>query len=162
MTQFLSWIKSKLTLDETFQFHGTAEDIAFNLDDLKNNKWRNGFFYSYFIEPGHYEIRATISVGTIHFMGFFGGIKLNLIHTPAEDYQQQVHIFTKIRHDTWVFLAVSLFIIFASIVAWEGWLQFIMMLCLSVIVFLWFSFVIRVQQNILMDKITKRLRLKDR
>lgn len=160
MKQFLAWIISTLTIDETFYFEGYVSDLKANLEGLKNNKWRNGFFYSYFKNPGHYEICATFSVGTLFPLNV---IKIHLLHNPIveDDYLQEVKLFITIRYEVWLFVII-LFVIPLTLVTKDGIYGTLMALSLGFIFLLWFNFILKIQERALVKKIVGRLRLKER
>jgi len=98
-----------------------------------------------------------ISIGSTNFGKL---INLHLIHQPTNPHNQQVNIFTNVRPENWVIIGTS-FIIIISAISKQNWFEVSLTAGLSVLLLLVFNITLKAQQQHLMKKIIKYLRLKE-
>ena len=108
-----------------------------------------------------YRIAARISLGTLHFAGFFGfPINVQVSIDAQNDTNPIVSITSKIRVEHYFMIFVFGFILTGNLaIGKEPWFVPLIFAGLFVIFHFWFHMVYRVQENYLIKKIRGQLNL---
>ena len=101
MSKFLSWLKTKLTIHETYTSASYVEDIIIWLEEKSGENWFKGKFSVSKEGFEHYRITSKVSMGTIQTFGM-NGIACH-VHLNSPD-KEQITITTKIRLEHYIFL----------------------------------------------------------
>jgi hypothetical protein len=153
----LQWLHSKLTIHETYLFNGTPQELKEILAALSKKKWANGFSTEH-LKENKYAMTPVVSWGTLSF-GIFASIKIYFEHSPLNDWQQQIKIHTDVRPENWFLLVLFLFIAL-GFTGFEGDPWMVLTLPgIFLVCFVLFNFVYKIQEESLINKVKKRIRL---
>jgi hypothetical protein len=144
-----------LTIDEEYVFLGDRRDL---IDILQESKVVN------FKLTDNTEIKLypDISWGTMVFKGglsLIDGINVRARTTDLEPGRLKVNFKTRIRPEHYFIIGLFAFFFLVTTFSSESKWIFIYLLGLWIVCHCWFHFIYRLQENHLMDKVIKKLRL---
>ena len=140
-----------LTIDKQFSFKGQLDELH---EILRNSKDIN---YELLSER---ELRFTpdISWGTLRISGGVSfGIYLKATLKEQDCSSVKINFKTNIRPEHYFIIAVFIFFFVGVIFSGESMWLFHYVLVLWIILHCWFQFIIRLQENYLLERIVKRL-----
>jgi hypothetical protein len=145
-----------LELNREFNYQGTKEELEQSLTSFKELNIEN-------VSKKSYKLRPHFSLGTIRVKGLPGLIDgINVVFTINEIEKEKQHIrfTTNIRFEHF-FIAIVFIVIITGILFSEEskWLV-LYSTGLWLVFHLWFHWILRVQENLVVEKTVKRLRLR--
>ena len=154
----VKWIRSKLTINETYFFKGTKDELLDALNQLSNSrKWVDGFNAAH--DQGNiYSMSPTVSWGT---MGMGASITVYIQYEDHDDTVQKVKIYTSIRPEIWLsvplFVLISIYIFIQERNIWS----ILLVPPILIISIIWFNFIYKIQEEALIQKLRKKIKLFD-
>jgi hypothetical protein len=147
----------KLTIDRDFVFSGERKDLIAILQETRVVNFK-------LIDHTEIKFYPDISWGTMVFKGGLQVLKVEGINvraktSPLGPDRLKINFRTRIRPEH--YFLVGLFVFFFIVNAFTnepGWI-FLYLLGLWIICHSWFQFIYRAQENYLIEKVVKKLRL---
>jgi hypothetical protein len=157
--KFLKWIRSKLTINETYFFRGTMDELLYALNQLSNSrKWVDEFNAAH--DQGNvYSMSPTVSWGT---MGIGASITIYIQYERHDDTAQRVKIYTQVRPEMWLSVPLFALISIAIFIQESNIWTIILVPPILIISILWFNFIYKIQEEALIKKVRKKIKLFDR
>jgi hypothetical protein len=107
-----------------------------------------------------YTIYANISLGTLMFMGGGFSIKIHLTIEESISKEQIVRIFTYLRPENYFFVFAFVLTFIAILLSNQSILPPLITIGIFVLSSLWFNFIYKIQEENLLEKVTKQLKLR--
>jgi hypothetical protein len=148
----------KLTIDKDYIFSGQRKDLINILQDTQVVNFK-------LIDHTEIKFYPDISWGTLVFKGGLAGLKVDGINVRAKTSalgtdQLKINFRTRIRPEHYFIIGLFIFFFTGTIFGKdEPWWTFIYLLGLWIICHSWFQFIYRSQENHLIEKVVKKLRL---
>ncbi len=158
INRIYNWLKERLTLEEFYVFEGSEIEMETR---LYRTDYRPDYHFN--IKPGKrktHVITPLVSVG-IGMVNGGGGkhITVCLEKVNVTENTVEIRLYTTIRPENWVMMV--LFPVVLAITSASGlpFVHVFFLALLLIIAFGWFNFVYRNQEEALIEKIKRRLRL---
>lgn len=154
-------IRSLFIMDKSFRYNGSLADFNQKMATLSQSKNRNDI--SVEKNKNEYIIFAKRSFGTIKFSGGGGSsIKIHVCFEEGTPEEQLIRIFSYLRPENY-FLGIAFILSFISVITSTDPLLSTTLFIIGLFVFMiiWFNFIYKVQEEILMEMVTKRLKLRE-
>jgi hypothetical protein len=151
----MSRINKLLTIDKEFIFFGQLDDLR---GQLKNSKDIN---YE-MLADGQIKFKPRISWGTMTMTGgldLVDGINVKGSATNLDSERMKINLRTKVRPEHYLLIVMFIAFFIGVIFSDESKWLFLYVFGLWIICHSWFQFIYRLQENYLVDKIVKKLRL---
>ncbi len=147
----------KLTVDRDFVFSGERKDLIAILQEARVVNFK-------LIDHTEIKFYPDISWGTMVFKGGLQGLKLEGINvraktSPLGTDRLKINFRTRIRPEHYFLFGLFIFFFIVNVFTNEPWWIFLYLLGLWIICHGWFQFIYRAQENYLIDKVVKKLRL---
>lgn len=148
----------KLTIDKDYVFWGQRKDLINILQETHIVKFK-------LIDHSEIKLYPDISWGTLVFKGGLSGLQVDGINVRAKTStlgtdRLKINFRTRIRPEHYFIIGLFIFFFIGSIFGKEEpWWTFLYLLGLWITCHSWFQFIYRTQENYLIEKVVKKLRL---
>jgi hypothetical protein len=147
----------KLTIDRDFVFSGERKELISILQDTRVVNFK-------LVDHSEIKLYPDISWGTIVFTGGLQGLQVEGINirvktSPLGPGRIKINFRTRIRPEHYFMVGLFVFFFIAATFSNESWWIFPYIFGLWIISHSWFQFIYRAQENYLIEKVVKKLRL---
>jgi hypothetical protein len=151
LKKIINWLRNHLTISETYTYYGHESDLVKTLyhKDLSGKPvGKKRFIFSPFISWG-------TMTGS-----FRSGIKVFLEYESITETEQKIRLYTNIRPEIWFITGVLSFILIAFIISGQDYKGILMVIVSFPVCVLWFNFIYKIQEESMITKVRKKLKLK--
>jgi hypothetical protein len=142
-----------LTIDKEFVFNGRLSDLQQILKNLKDINYET-------LSERELKFTPTISWGTLTMTGGVGfGINVRAFLVDQGSDQLRIKFKTRVRPEHYFLIVLFIFFFIAAFANDEPKWLIPYVFGLWIIGHSWFQFIYRIQENYLVDKVAKKLRL---
>lgn len=152
LKKFSQWLRNHLSLNEAYTFYGTEPEFMETLRRKEISASKVGA-HKYVFSP-------HISWGTVTGI-INSGINVFLEYKSIDEGTLRVRLYTNIRPEIYFLVGVFSFIFFGFIMSGQDIMGILIVIMLFPACILWFNFIYKIQEESLMEKVRKKLRLKE-
>ncbi len=145
-------------MDKSFRYKGSREDLKQKMTIFSQSKKTGGITFDK--NKSEYAIYANISLGTLMYTGGSSSIKIHLTIEESISEEQIVRVYTYLRPENY-FLGFAFFLSFIAILlSNQTFLPTLITIGIFALTSLWFNFIYKIQEEVLLEKVIKQLKLK--
>ncbi len=145
-------------MNKSFRYKGSLDDLKQKMGSSSQGKNTDKILFHK--NKSEYTVYANISWGTLNFSGG-GGFSIKVHVTIEERFpeEQIVKIYTCLRPENY-FFGFAFILSFIAALMSKSFLPTLIIVGTFALITLWFNFIYKVQEEILLEKITKQLKLR--
>jgi hypothetical protein len=151
-------LRSLFIMDKSFKYKGSLEDLKQKMTIFSQSKKTGGITFDK--NKSEYTIYANISFGTLMFTGGGFSIKIHLTIEESIPKEQIIRVYTYLRPENYFFGFAFILSFIVAIMSNQSLLPPLITIGIFVLTILWFNFIYKVQEEILVEKIIKQLKLR--
>ncbi len=152
-------LRSLFIMDKSFRYKGSPEDLKQKMTIFSQSKNTGRIIFNR--NKSEYKVYARTSWGTLRFMGAVG-FSIS-VHVKIEDSiseEQIIRVYTNLRPENY-FLGFAFILSFIAILlSYQSFLQPLIIIGTFVLTSLWFNFIYKIQEEVLLEKVIKQLKLR--
>ena len=146
-------------MDKSFKYKGSPEDLKQKMTIFSQSKNMGRIIFNR--NKSEYKVYARTSWGTLRFMGAVG-FSIS-VHVKIEDSiskEQIVRVYTYLRPENYFFGFAFILTFIDALISCHSFLTFIIAIGSIALTTIWFNFIYKVQEENLLEKVIKQLKLR--